>query len=118
MRWSSLRCSTRHGVRLPRARTHARGTRQACLDARTDPGAASWSRSQVAANAASLSLTSSPSPSCSTQRRIAGTSERYRLDVETDALIAHAYGLDRESYVIVLDSFEVMAREQVKSTAL
>jgi Eco57I restriction-modification methylase len=38
--------------------------------------------------------------------------ERYRLDVEIDALIALAYGLDREAYEIVLDSFEVMARMQ------
>jgi hypothetical protein len=40
--------------------------------------------------------------------------ERYQLDVETDALVAHAYGLDREAYEIVLDSFEVMTREQIK----
>ena len=38
--------------------------------------------------------------------------ERYRLDVETDALVALAYGLDRVQYEIVLDSFEVMARMQ------
>src|SRR5262249_39980332 len=40
--------------------------------------------------------------------------ERYELDVETDALVAHAYGLDGEAYGIVLDSFEVMTREQIK----
>jgi hypothetical protein len=38
--------------------------------------------------------------------------ERYRLDVETDALVAQAYGLARDQYEIVLDSFEVMAREE------
>ena len=70
---------------------------------------------RIAANAAALSLTSRRSPRCSTRSPTAGTpSERHRLDVETDALIAHAYGVDREGYGIVLDSFEVMTREQVK----
>lgn len=40
--------------------------------------------------------------------------ERYALDVETDALVARAYGVDRQEYVIVLDSFEVMTRDQTK----
>ncbi len=41
--------------------------------------------------------------------------ERYRLDVELDALIAHAYGLTRDQYETVLDSFEVMARVQTRA---
>jgi len=40
--------------------------------------------------------------------------ERYELDVLVDALVAHAYELTRERYEIVLDSFEVMAREQTR----
>lgn len=40
--------------------------------------------------------------------------ERYWLDVETDALMAHAYGVTRDQYEIILDSFEVMARAQTK----
>lgn len=38
--------------------------------------------------------------------------ERYELEVLVDALVAHAYELTRERYEIVLDSFEVMEREQ------
>ena len=40
--------------------------------------------------------------------------ERYRLDVELDALIAHAYHITEAQYTTILDSFEVMAREQEK----
>ncbi|HWO71026.1 MAG TPA: DNA methyltransferase [Actinomycetota bacterium] len=40
--------------------------------------------------------------------------ERYELDVLVDALVAHAYQLTREQYEVVLDSFEVMAREQTR----
>jgi hypothetical protein len=40
--------------------------------------------------------------------------ERYWLDVLVDALVAHAYKLTREQYEVVLDSFEVMAREQTR----
>lgn len=36
--------------------------------------------------------------------------ERYQLDTELDALVAHAYGLTRAEYEVVLDSFEVLAR--------
>jgi hypothetical protein len=39
--------------------------------------------------------------------------ERRRLDVWIDAMIAHAYGLTERQYEVVLDSFEVMAREQM-----
>jgi hypothetical protein len=69
----------------------------------------------IAINAAKLSLTS-----CSIAEMFNAPPhrwdpvERYRLDVETDALIAKTYGLDRESYAIVLDSFEVMIRAQIK----
>jgi len=41
--------------------------------------------------------------------------ERYALDVELDALVAHAYGLTREQYETVLDSFEVLARVQTRA---
>jgi hypothetical protein len=40
--------------------------------------------------------------------------ERYQLDVEIDALLAHAYGLAKHNYAVVLDSFELMAREQTR----
>ncbi|HXF73687.1 MAG TPA: DNA methyltransferase, partial [Actinomycetota bacterium] len=40
--------------------------------------------------------------------------ERYALDVLVDALVAHAYKLSRQQYEVVLDSFEVMAREQIR----
>jgi hypothetical protein len=40
--------------------------------------------------------------------------ERYALDVEIDALVAHAYGLTRAQYEVVLDSFEVLARVQTQ----
>lgn len=39
--------------------------------------------------------------------------ERYALDVEIDALVAHAYGLTRAQYEVVLDSFEVLARIEI-----
>ena len=41
--------------------------------------------------------------------------ERYALDVELDALVAHAYGLTATQYETVLDSFEVMARVQMNT---
>ena len=69
---------------------------------------------RIACNAARLSLTSqSVAEMFDAVAHQWDAAERYRLDVETDALVAHAYGLDRESYAIVLDSFEVMARMQV-----
>jgi hypothetical protein len=40
--------------------------------------------------------------------------ERYALDVAVDAMVAHAYGLTKAHYEIILDSFEVMAREQIR----
>jgi hypothetical protein len=40
--------------------------------------------------------------------------EREALDVEVDAMVAHAYGLTKAQYEIILDSFEVMAREQIR----
>ena len=39
--------------------------------------------------------------------------ERYRLDVETDALVAHAYGVTERGYGVILDTFEVLARKEV-----
>ena len=69
---------------------------------------------RIACNAARLSLTSqSVAEMFDAVAHQWDAAERYQLDVETDALVAHAYGLDRESYAIVLDSFEVMARMQV-----
>jgi hypothetical protein len=41
--------------------------------------------------------------------------ERSTLDVELDALVAHAYGLTLPQYGSVLDSFEVMARVQTRA---
>ena len=38
--------------------------------------------------------------------------ERYALDVELDALVAHAYEITGEQYETILDSFEVMGRVQ------
>ena len=70
---------------------------------------------RVAAKSQRLSLTShSVAEVFDAEAHRWDPTERYRLDVETDALLSHAYGLDRESYAIVLDSFEVMTREQVK----
>lgn len=40
--------------------------------------------------------------------------ERYLLDTELDALVAHAYGLTRAEYEVVLDSFEVLARIEMR----
>jgi hypothetical protein len=39
--------------------------------------------------------------------------ERDNLVVETDALVAHAYGLTQIQYATILDSFEVIARMQI-----
>jgi hypothetical protein len=39
--------------------------------------------------------------------------ERSAMDLEIDALVAHAYGLTRAQYEVVLDSFEVLARLQI-----
>jgi hypothetical protein len=66
---------------------------------------------RVAEHAAKLSLTSH------SVARLFGRAphrwdpaERAALDVEIDALVAHAYGLTRAQYEVVLDSFEVLAR--------
>lgn len=70
---------------------------------------------RVGANAQRLSLTSySVASLFGGQPHRWDPAERYSLDVETDALVAHEYGLDRQEYGIVLDSFEVMTREQIK----
>ena len=39
--------------------------------------------------------------------------ERYQLDTELDARIAHLYGLTRIEYAVVLDSFDVLARKEI-----
>ena len=41
--------------------------------------------------------------------------ERYRLDVETDALVALPTDSIIRSYAVVLDSFEVMERTQTQA---
>lgn len=70
---------------------------------------------RIAQNAARLSLTSqSIAAVFGVEPHRWDPIERYELDVESDALIAHAYGLDLRSYEIVLDSFDVMTREQIK----
>ncbi len=82
-----------------------------------------WMLSQVPApvprdgpigpNARVLSLTSrSVADQFDVEPHIWDPDERYRLDVETDALVAREYGLDRQAYEIVLDSFDVMRRMQ------
>ena len=40
--------------------------------------------------------------------------ERYRVDTELDARIAHVYGLSEAEYAVVLDSFDVLARKEIK----
>ena len=39
--------------------------------------------------------------------------ERYHVDVELDARVAHLYGLTGGEYEVVLDSFDVLARKQI-----
>ena len=66
---------------------------------------------RVAENAAKLSLTSySVARLFNREPHPWNPEERYALDVEIDALVAHAYGLTRAQYEVVLDSFEVLAR--------
>lgn len=69
---------------------------------------------RVSENAAKLSLTSNSVASLfGFQPHQWNPAERYELDVENDALIAHAYGLTRAQYEVVLDSFEVLARIEI-----
>ena len=66
---------------------------------------------RVAENAALLSLTShSVARLFNRGPHPWNPEERYALDVGIDALVAHAYGLTRAQYEVVLDSFEVLAR--------
>ena len=68
---------------------------------------------RISANAERLSITSySIGETFEKEPHRWDSEERYRLDVETDTLVALAYGLDRDSYEIVLDSFEAMRREE------
>lgn len=39
--------------------------------------------------------------------------ERYELDVETDALVAHAYEATESEYGVILDTFDVLARKEM-----
>jgi hypothetical protein len=70
---------------------------------------------RVAKHAAKLSLTSnSVARLFNREPHLWNSEERYALDVEIDALVAHAYGLTRAQYEVVLDSFEVLARVQTQ----
>lgn len=40
--------------------------------------------------------------------------ERHALDVETDALVAHAYGVTELEYAVILDTFDVLARKEIE----
>lgn len=69
---------------------------------------------RVAENAAKLSLTSnSVARLFNREPHPWDLEEHYALDVEIDALVAHAYGLTRAQYEVVLDSFEVLARIEI-----
>jgi hypothetical protein len=69
----------------------------------------------IADHAQRLSLTSHCVAQLFGQKPYAWDSdERYRLDIELDALIAHAYRVTEAQYATILDSFEVLAREQQK----
>lgn len=69
---------------------------------------------RVAEQAAKLSLTShSVARLFNREPHPWNPEERYALDVEIDALVAHAYGLTRAQYEVVLDSFEVLARIEI-----
>ena len=66
---------------------------------------------RVAEHAAKLSLTSnSVARLFNREPHLWNPQERATMDVEIDALVAHAYGLTRAQYEVVLDSFEVLAR--------
>ena len=69
---------------------------------------------RVAEHAAKLSLTSHSVARLFTREpHIWNPEERAEMDVEIDALVAHAYGLTRAQYEVVLDSFEVLARIEI-----
>ncbi len=69
--------------------------------------------SRIAEHARRLSLTShSVARLFGVEPHLWDPEERYSLDVELDALVAHAYGVTAAQYESVLDSFEVMARVQ------
>jgi hypothetical protein len=73
------------------------------------------SSQRVAENAAKLSLTSySVARLFGQEPHIWNPEERYALDVDTDALVAHAYRLTAAQYNIMLESFEVLARLEHK----
>ena len=69
---------------------------------------------RIAANARKLSLTSHAiAREFDAEPHPWDEEERYRLDVETDALVAHAYGVTEREYGVLLDTFEVLARKEV-----
>lgn len=86
--------------------------------------ALTWMLSQIAAptpgldprtaqNARKLSLTSySICDEFGVEPHPWDSDERHRLDIETDALVAIEYGVDRQAYEVILDSFGLMRRMQ------
>jgi hypothetical protein len=69
---------------------------------------------RISANARELSLTSHAiAREFDAEPHPWDEEERYRLDVETDALVAHAYGVTEREYGVLLDTFEVLARKEV-----
>jgi len=70
--------------------------------------------SRIAANARKLSLTSHAiAREFDVEPHPWDEEERHRLDVETDALVAHAYGVTEREYGVLLDTFEVLARKEI-----
>lgn len=72
--------------------------------------------SRIRANAAKSSLTSTAiARELGVDPHPWEREERYALDVETDALVAHSYGVSPREYEVVLDTFDVLARRQIET---
>jgi hypothetical protein len=68
----------------------------------------------IATNSRKLSLTSSAiAREFGAESHPWDPEERYALDVETDALVAHAYGVAEKEYMVIMDTFDVLARKEV-----
>lgn len=69
---------------------------------------------RIAENARKLSLTSTAlAREFGAEPHPWEPEERYALDVETDALVAHAYGVTEKEYAVIMDTFDVLARKEV-----
>jgi hypothetical protein len=69
---------------------------------------------RIAENARKLSLTSTAlAREFGAEPHPWEPEERYTLDVETDALVAHAYGVTEKEYAVIMDTFDVLARKEV-----